>query len=254
MIFQMVFGDAIMLDRSAVDVYFLVVGMYFVIILAVAIKLLKSWYTKQQAVQQLFTEKLEAELKMLKSQIHPHFLFNTLNNIYALAMKKSDEAPDMIVKLSEILDFLLYESQAEIVGVEREIEMLNNYIDLEKIRYGERLSIDFKIEGDYQNRVIAPMLLLPFVENSFKHGASGLRDKAWIKIHLVLDSENLKFSVDNNIAENKDKNSTGGIGLENVRKRLDLTYPGQYTLNIDESAGTYSVGLSIQNYQSVAAK
>ena len=135
------------IQPASLDIYLRLVGIYAVVFLAASIKLLKHWYTMQKKNQQLAKEKLEAELNMLKAQVHPHFLFNTLNNLYALTLKKSEKSPEVVLKLSEILDFMLYHSNKDFVELEREIKLVNNYIDLEKLRYGDRLEIDFDIEA-----------------------------------------------------------------------------------------------------------
>jgi len=147
-------------------------SIYSVVALASFIKILKQWFQNQQLTQQLEKEKLEAELKFLKAQINPHFLFNTLNNLYALTLKKSNKAPEIVLKLSSLLDYMLYECNAPFVSLDKEIQLIKNYISLEKLRYGNRLKIDFTVEGNTSEKQIAPMLILPLVENCFKHGAS----------------------------------------------------------------------------------
>ena len=148
------------------------VAIYPVTFVAVAIKLLKYWYANQQAQQVLTQQKLQAELKFLKTQIHPHFLFNTLNNLYALTLKKSERAPEMVLKLSELINYMLYECASDDVPLTKEVKFIRNYGDIEKMRYGDKLDIDIRVTGDVNDRKIAPLVLLPFVENCFKHGAS----------------------------------------------------------------------------------
>jgi sensor histidine kinase YesM len=230
-----------------IDLYFVIVGLYSVSLLAILIKLLKYWYEQQNSAIQLLKEKTEAELAMLKGQINPHFLFNTLNNIYSLALKKSDLTADAVVKLSEMLDYLLYECNAAMVDVKKEVKLIQNYIYLQKIRYGDRLDIQFKAENIIDQR-IPPMIILPFIENSFKHGAGNQSNKVWIKINMRTESDRLEFSIVNSKSSQKKAESKpvrGGIGLENVKKRLGLLYQSEYSLEIEDLSDTFSVKLSI---------
>lgn len=229
---------------DSLDIYLRLIGIYAVVFLASSIKLLKHWYKMQKKNQQLIKEKLEAELNMLKSQVHPHFLFNTLNNLYALTLKKSDKSPDVVLKLSEILDFMLYHSNKDFVELEREIKLVNNYIALEKLRYGERLLIDFEIDGDIQNKHIAPMMIFPLVENCFKHGVSSTNQKSWIKLLLKASPERLYFTAENSKIEKQNK-LKGGLGLINLRKRLSLIYPENHKLDIAESDSIFKATLEI---------
>jgi len=238
------------LDKSFIDIYFLVVGMYAAILVAILIKLLKSSYERQNLHYQLLKEKTEAELEMLRSQINPHFLFNTLNNIYTLSLKKSDQTPDVVLKLSEMLDYLLYECNSTKVPVKKEIKLIENYLYLQQLRYGNRLKINFKMDAHVTDQQIAPMLLLPFIENCFKHGVGKHRNEAWIDINLSMKDNNLVFSVSNSQADGKpaaEINASGGIGLANVRKRLGLIYPDNFDLNIHELDKAYQVELKISN-------
>jgi len=222
-------------------------GIYPVVAIAVLIKLLGMWYKDQQKTQSLAREKLEAELKFLKAQIHPHFLFNTLNNLYALTLKKSDQAPEIVLKLSDLLNYMLYECNAAKVPLKKEIEQLQNYIELEKIRYGNRLQVKF-IASDPDSYEIAPMLILPFVENSFKHGVSSEIDHAFIEIQLGVKDSVLEFKVSNSKDDSSQKdlqNYKEGIGLKNVKRRLDLLYPGRFELKIYDAFETYTTVLRL---------
>ncbi|WP_332369013.1 histidine kinase [Spirosoma telluris] len=164
---------------------------------AAAIKLVKIWYLKQQAYEQIDKEKLQAELQLLKSQVHPHFLFNTLNNLYALTLHKSDHSPAVVLKLSELLSYMLYECNASEVPLQKEIAFMRNYIGLEQLRYGDRLDMSVTISGDYPTKLIAPLLLVPFLENAFKHGTSEQLEQAWMHIDLSVQGNQLKFKVIN---------------------------------------------------------
>lgn len=234
-------------DKTLIDLYFVIVGLYSVSILAVLIKLLKYGYEQQHASIQLLKEKTDAELAMLKGQINPHFLFNTLNNIYSLALKKSDLTAESIVKLSEMLDYLLYECNANMVAIQKEIRLIQNYIYLQKIRYGQRLDIEFNPDHSMDQQ-IPPMILLPFIENSFKHGAGRQSNKVWIRIRLIQEGPFLYFQVSNSKANQKSNGNdsvSGGIGLENVQKRLQLLYQNDYSLDIDDQSDTFNVKLRI---------
>jgi sensor histidine kinase YesM len=217
---------------------------------AATIKLMKYFYQKQQDNQQLLQEKLTAELQLLKSQIHPHFLFNTLNNLYSLTLTRSGQAPEIVLKLSGLLRYMLYECDTPKVPLHKEISMLNNYIELEKLRYGSRLDISVDICGEVRHQQIAPLLFLPFMENSFKHGASELLDLAWISLHMAVKEDTLKFKLVNSQPEgilphSTHHNHSAGIGLTNVKKRLDLLYPGLYELKITSQQDTFIVNLSL---------
>ena len=217
-------------------------GIYPVVAIAALIKLLKIWYKDQQMAQNLAKEKLEAELKFLKAQIHPHFLFNTLNNLYALTLKKSNLAPEVVLKLSELLNYMLYECNSPKVPLKKEIELIQNYIDLERMRYGTRLQVTLTISAHIRDYEIAPMLILPFVENSFKHGVSSEIDQAFIRIELEVRDSELFFKVENSkgqYVQPDEMEYKEGIGLKNVKRRLDLLYPGRFELKILDSNETY---------------
>jgi LytS/YehU family sensor histidine kinase len=217
---------------------------------AATIKLLKYFYFKQRDNQQLLQEKLTAELQLLKSQVHPHFLFNTLNNLYSLTLTKSDQAPEIVVKLSGLLRYMLYECNTPKVPLMKEISMLNSYIELEKLRYGAHLDISVSIRGDLEHKQIAPLLLLPFIENSFKHGASELLDQAWISLDIFVKEDTLRFKLinskpENTLPLNNEINHSAGIGLTNVKKRLALIYPGLHELKVTTEEDTFIVNLSL---------
>lgn len=232
-----------------------VITLFFIVFFAIALKQVKRAFFIQQEKNELEKTKLstelklkEAELKILKAQIHPHFLFNTLNNLYGLTLEKSDDAPDLVLRLSEILDYILYRCDEKMVLLSEEIHNLTNYIEIEKIRYSNKL----KLEIDFQKKTpafkIAPLIILPFVENAFKHGVSNFPGIAFVKIKLVVANKNLIFTIENtkNPDAHKNENYTKGIGLKNVKKRLDFVYPKKYILSIDDSAKTFSVNLTLE--------
>ena len=221
-------------------------AIYPVTFFAVAIKLLKFWYANQQAQQVLTQEKLQAELRFLKTQIHPHFLFNTLNNLYALTLKRSERAPEMVLKLSELINYMLYECTGDEVALTKEIKFIRNYGDIEKMRYGDKLDIDIRVSGDVNDRKIAPLVLLPFVENCFKHGASEELQQSWVKVTIDVQPHVTIIKVENNKATINGIAKKEGIGIQNVKRRLDLIYPDQHELKIINGQETFLVILAIQ--------
>jgi hypothetical protein len=218
---------------------------------AVAAKIMKHWIHKNQLTQRLEREKLTTELQLLKAQVHPHFLFNTLNNLYSLTLFKSDNAPEVVLKLSALLRYMLYECNVPAVPLDKEIRMMQDYIELEKLRYGDRLDLSVNISGDLHGTLIAPLLLLPFLENSFKHGASEQLDQAWIGFDLSVRGNTMKMKLVNGISAeispfSPENGLHGGIGLQNVQKRLSLLYPNQHELKIIQEDETFIVSLTVQ--------
>lgn len=223
--------------------------IYPVLVLAIVIKWFKYWFREQKSNQLLVEEKLKAELNFLKAQVHPHFLFNTLNNLYALTLKQSKDAPEVVLKLSDLLNYMLYECTADHVLIEKEVKLLKDYIALEKIRYGDRLNISFNMLGNAGGKMVAPLMLLPFVENSFKHGVSEEMDEAWVSIDLELKEEKLTLKVENSKSKHVERddqfNYKQGIGLKNVRRRLELLYLDKHSLEMHDSADSFLIVLSI---------
>lgn len=231
----------------SLDVYLRLIGIFSVVFLASLIKLFKHWFTMQQQNQKLINEKLKSELEFLKSQVHPHFLFNTLNSLYALTLKKSEKSPDVVLKLSEILDYMLYQSQSDFILLQNEVKLIENYIDLEKLRYGPRIRFELNISGDLEDRKIAPLILFPFVENSIKHGISKNKAEGYIELNLHADSTQLYFELKNSMPEDKSEkpDSNGGLGLKNVKERLSLVYNENYSLEINKTDNYFQVKLKI---------
>lgn len=214
---------------------------------AIGIKLYRFWYQRERANQLLVRETLTVELQVLKAQIHPHFLFNTLNNLYSLTLTQSPQAPDIVLKLSGLLHYMIYECSESIVPLAKEVAFLRNYIELEKLRYGPRLVVSIDISGEMNSTFMAPLLLIPFVENAFKHGSARQISAAQIKLVLRVAENRLTFHLDNSRdAETLYDDSTpNGLGLLNVRKRLDLLYQNNYTLRITPEAGRFLVDMTI---------
>jgi len=243
------------MNPSSFDGLLLMVGLYFIIIIAVAIKLVRRSFQIQKKNTELDSRRFqmelklkEAELKLLKAQVHPHFLFNTLNNLYGLTLEKSDEAPKLVLQLSEILDYILYRCEEKRVLLVEELDILKNYIEIEKIRYSGKFKLNTIFPEQSGTLKIAPLMLLPFVENAFKHGVSHSPGVAFVDIKIKLVETNLFFKIENSRypAPKKEESHSNGVGLKNVRKRLELIYPEKHILKIDEAEETFSVNLTLQ--------
>ncbi|WP_299217225.1 histidine kinase [uncultured Aquimarina sp.] len=218
-------------------------GLLLVILFGTALKLARDSFFRRQ-------EEKEAELKLLKAQLNPHFLFNTLNNLYGLSVVKSEKLPDLMLKLSDLLRYSLYETKEMFVPLEKEIKYLENYISLEKIRLEDKADIQLNISGNISSTVIAPMLLIVFVENAFKHLGvlESVKSKVLVDVRvgessLVFQCVNTTDSLD--IKHNDLEKGKSGIGLKNARKRLDLIYPEKYQLEIAEQEDSYQVALTL---------
>ena len=210
-------------------------------------KLFMDWYKQRKETESLRQEKKEAELKFLKAQTNPHFLFNTLNSIYGLALEKSEKTPSLILKLSDILSYTLYESGVPKVSLEKEIKLIENIISLEKERFEKRVVITFEKKGDFANIEVPPLLLVPLVENAFKHGVQNEVRKGWIKISLVVDKSQMSFEIENSIPELlKEIEEEGGLGLKNVSRRLELLYGKNHNLQINKTDSSFLVSLLIK--------
>jgi len=213
---------------------------------AVIIKMMKRGWLKQQETLLVSQEKAKAELQLLKSQIHPHFLFNTLNNVYFLTLTASQKAPEMLEKLTDMLGYILNECNRSFVPLEKEIKMIEDYMALEKIRYGDRLKMNLDIKGEYKNKMISPLLLIPLVENSFKHGASKMLQHPWVDLNITIEGQYLFFLLSNSRPEETIlPQHNGHIGLNNVKKRLQLLYPAAHELSIVNGADSYEVFMKI---------
>lgn len=223
-------------------------GIASVLFLGIA-KLFHYNFNLRQTAQQLRLEKQEAELNYLKSQTNPHFLFNTLNNIYSLARDKSDLAPESILRLSKILRFMLYETSGAFISLEQEKEIISDYIALEKLRYDDSLRIDFTFEIEDMKQNFPPLLLIPLVENAFKHGASETSDTSFVTIHLSAKQQHFQFVVKNSIEKDGEESINENIGLSNLRKQLELLYT-DYNLSIqkDETVFTATLKINLESH------
>jgi two-component system LytT family sensor kinase len=222
-------------------------SILFSVVLSMVLKLVKNWYQGEQARRRLQQINTETELKFLKSQINPHFLFNCLNNLYALTLKKSDQAPEVVLRLSNILRYVLYEAVDGRVPLAKEVQYLKDYIDLEKIRLGNRAVIEFETQGNLSDAQIEPMLFLTFLENSIKHGAFNTLSDAWIKIKLNAMESEIIFEISNSKPASTAEYASGqgGIGLTNLKKRLDIIYPEKYSLDVRDEDSEYHVKLAL---------
>ncbi len=212
---------------------------------AVFISMFKYWYREQREKMAIEQQRISAELELLKAQLHPHFLFNTLNNLYTLVLEGSAKAPNMLLRLSGLLSYVLYECKAPVVPLESEIRVMRDYISLEQERYGGRLEISVDFSGDIAGKMIAPMLFQPFVENAFKHGTAEQLGRVWMSIELSVKHDQLLFRVINSVDWKATAQVAGGIGINNTRRRLELLYPGKHTLLQDTGNEVYIVSLTI---------
>jgi LytS/YehU family sensor histidine kinase len=190
-----------------------------------------------------------AELELLKAQIHPHFLFNTLNNLFAHTLRHSNDAPKIVVKLSDLLRFMIYDSRQDLIPLEEEIQLIRNYIDLEGLRYGSEMNCQLNIEGEPGGYYVRPLLLIPLIENAFKHGMSQQTGDKWIRMHVSIVSGRLEVRIENSISsgqvQDNGSRKVGGVGLENVGKRLQLLFPGAHEFRHERHADFYEVQLRI---------
>jgi sensor histidine kinase YesM len=223
-------------------------GQSTVLGMAISIKLLKYWYQQKKQIMEVQHQKMFAELELLKSQIHPHFLFNTLNNLYSHTLHQSEKAPEIVLKLSHLLRFMIYESNVSFIPLRKEISLLQQYIELEQLRYGDRLDVSVSVRGNTENKQIVPLLLLPLVENAFKHGVSRQLDQCWISLDMEVSGENFTVKLVNSKdgEERPEPANVGGLGLMNVRKRLDYLYHGRYKLEIFDEEEVFIVTLQLQ--------
>lgn len=215
------------------------------------LKLARGWFQlneQKKKITQLEKEKLDAELNALKAQINPHFLFNSLNSMYSLSLDNDPKVPPLLLKLASGMRYMLYETNDDLVLLEKELDYLKNYLDLQKLRTAQETTIDFEIQGLVEKQKLAPLIFIPFVENAFKHGIKGDIENVFIKMLLVIKKEELIFEIENNkgiVDELPMEKYLGGVGLENVKKRLHLLYPNQYQLNLENLEKTYRVQLKI---------
>lgn len=210
-----------------------------------AVKLVRDYLRREDEYQELDRIRLENELNFLREQINPHFLFNTLNTLYAFALEKSDKVPEFVLRLSEIMRYMLYECNEQYVTLDKEINYLRSYIALQKIRMEDRGTVNFNVEGDTTDKLVAPFLLINFVENSFKHSQDSQIKDLFIEVDLKVEGDELHFRATNNTTENAQEQSAG-IGLQNVRKRLELLYTDRHDLQTHSTGKIFETKLSLR--------
>lgn len=224
------------------------IDLLFVVSLVLPVKLIQLQTRQQKKAQEVFMQKLETELQFLKHQLQPHFLFNTLNNLYAMVITGDSKSGDVVIKLSEMMSYMLYDSNVRFIDLNKELENLENYIALEKLRYGEELEIYYDVVGKRQGFQIAPLILISFVENAFKHGVSKDLSRSWIKINVQVTEDTFSFTVENTVHDEASNNGEvrvkSGFGLANVKKRLELIYGDAHALQI-HNGDTYKVDLEL---------
>lgn len=237
------------------SIFYIMITIYLVVVIASAFSLLKNNYTSAAKNEELKNRILEAQLKLkeqelhyLKMQIHPHFLFNTLNTIYGLSLSNNAKTPEMILQLSELLDYILYQTRKPVVKLKDEVNHIRNYIDLEQKRFQDALSINLDIDPIPEQLEISPMLLLPLVENSFKHGKDA-QGSLRIKLHLKITGSNLNFEIINSKAEKNPVSESQGIGLKNIRRRLEILYPHHFELKIHNLTEEFRAFLYVNLHQ-----
>lgn len=215
------------------------------------LKLSKGWFRylrSERRLEQLEREKVDAELSALRSQVNPHFLFNSLNNLYSLALDDDRRTPGLILRLSSMMRYLLYETNVPMVPLEKEIEHLQNFVEMQRLRVGEQADIQFSVHGKTEGVEVAPLLFLPLVENGFKHGVKGETAGAFIHLHLQVAENQLVFEVKNNQGEVDEVSPTEakGVGLANLRRRLELLYPDRHELEVNDGEDTFTVILKLK--------
>jgi len=215
---------------------------YPVIAITTFLELMQRAFQQEKNLRELEKEKFSAEIALLKAQINPHFFFNTLNSIYALTLKGSDLASKVVLRLSHLMRYMIYDAGADKVFLKHDVDHIENYINIEKMRFADRLDLSFHYSGDISDKMIAPLLLLPFVENAFKHGIE--EDAGWVTINLNVIDTRLFLKVENSYPKNI-RTSGHGLGLKNVRRRLELIYPGQHELKLTKSEESFEADLKI---------
>jgi two-component system, LytTR family, sensor histidine kinase AlgZ len=224
-----------------------VLGTFFIVLFVAMIRFAVDWFAFESKKKEVENEKLAAELNFLKAQINPHFLFNTLNNLYFLAYSQSPNTTEVIEKLSKMMRYMIYESNHAQVPLSKEIEYMQNYISLERLRLNNEIPVCFEVKGNPDQVMIVPLILITFLENAFKHGVSANNPGAWVKIKIQTTDEGLVYTVENSkLPFNAEPLEKSGIGLQNVRRRLDLIYPGRYRLEVENHPDRYAVLLNLR--------
>jgi two-component system sensor histidine kinase AlgZ len=217
----------------------------FIVIFVGMLRFAEDWFELEARRKEIEHEKLAAELNFLKAQINPHFLFNTLNNLYYLAYSKSENTAEVVAKLSQMMRYMIYDSNHPNVLLSKEIEYMQNYISLERLRLNDQIPIKFEVIGNAENLRITPLIFITFLENAFKHGVSNSNPKAWVNVTIQLQDKQCVYTVENSLVEKPEYSEKSGIGLQNVKRRLDLSYPNQYKLITENKKDVYLVQLTL---------
>jgi two-component system LytT family sensor kinase len=216
------------------------------LLIAFLLQVTVDYYRQKETIKKMEVEKVTAELNFLKAQVNPHFLFNTLNNLYALILERSDKSAEAVLKLADIMKYILSEGKEDKVALEKEIQLIRNYTELERLRKTDAV-IGFNITGHVNGQQLTPLLLLPLIENAFKYGLNTVSRNGFIRIDMNVNDQQLLFSVENNNppASNKEAIQSLGIGIDNVKRRLNFLYPGKYEMKIAEDREFYKVSLQL---------
>lgn len=217
------------------------------VVISFLLKISVDYFEQKETLKKIELEKTTAELNFLKAQVNPHFLFNTLNSLYALILEKSDKSGEAVLKLADIMKYILAEGKEDKVGLQKEIELLYNYTELERLRK-PGAEIIFTSSGNTQHHTITPLLLLPLVENAFKYGLNSVSKNGFVRIHIAAATGAVQVTVENNIppVKNDEALRSLGMGIENVKQRLSILYPGKYMINIDNKTESFIVHLQLQ--------
>lgn len=249
---KLILNTLLPLNQKNIDEFFFAVTPLFIagMLIGIFTPMIKALLQKQIMESKKIAEQKQGELNLLQSQLSPHFLFNTLNNLYAISIAQHERIPNLLLKLSDLLRYSVYETRQPFIPLREEVQYINNYISFEKIRIGERLNLRTDIEEINSNETkIAPMLLIVYIENAFKHSKNSLDKTIFIDIRLKIIDENIMFSITNScnsLKTNKSVNTDGGLGLDNVKKRLELLYANEYLLNEEKLENSYSVTLQLK--------
>ena len=222
---------------------FLVFLLVFTI--GICATVIEKWLLAEYTKEKIEHEKISTELSFLKTQVNPHFFFNTLNNIYSLAVVQSDKTPKAILKLSSIMRYILTETQTDQVPLENEVEFIKNYIDLQLVRLTDKVNVQLNVNGNLHDKSVAPLLFIPFIENAFKYGVS-TKENSKIEIELLAEEKSITLHVKNTIVHKENNMDTTGIGINNVKRRLALSYPNKHTLFVEENQQEFIVHLTIE--------
>lgn len=238
-----------LIDRSYVFrtrfVVQVVTSNLFIVIFVGMLRFAKDWFELDAKRKEIEREKLMAEVNFLKAQINPHFLFNTLNNLYYLAYSKSDNTTEVIDKLSKMMRYMIYDSNHPKVLLSKEIEYMQNYVSLERLRLNNETPVEFEVIGDPSDNKIAPLIFITFLENAFKHGVSNAQKECWVRVSIEVKGHSCTYTVENSRIPERPSDPKSGIGLANIKRRLELSYPENYELNVQDLPDSYKVQLTL---------